>query len=361
MPPLLEHLESLLSGTGRELDLKTFKLVDQLRWFAHARRARRHTPQVARASTRTCSTAAADRLCYCGPVLQYPAERPARHASRCSSAPRSTATPGLEADLEALELALDALLRAGVPGVTVDLGDARIVRGVLAGAGVGAAVSPALHDALAAKVAARWPCTRRARRRRGRVRCRRCCACLAAPRSSPPRASATGAIPGAPHARRPGNGSPPTAPRLSAGGHRLLTWRTSAATTSTAVPFAVYTEGGIDALVRRTLRRGRRGVQPQSGPAAGFSLDVKQVAAFAGRRCCQAQCARHGARMRRCARRAAAARAGRVGRLRAAGHGHEGEEIACDHELGRPRGNGRYARCADRSVRIPRKSRPNEQ
>jgi ATP phosphoribosyltransferase regulatory subunit HisZ len=55
MPPLLEHLESLLSGTGRELDLKTFKLVDQLsgRTWACVATPRRRRP----ASTPTCSTA----------------------------------------------------------------------------------------------------------------------------------------------------------------------------------------------------------------------------------------------------------------------------------------------------------------
>jgi ATP phosphoribosyltransferase regulatory subunit len=57
IPPLLEHLESLLSGTGRELDLKTFKLVDQLSGRTLGLRADT-TPQAA-ASMRTCSTAKA--------------------------------------------------------------------------------------------------------------------------------------------------------------------------------------------------------------------------------------------------------------------------------------------------------------
>jgi hypothetical protein len=92
MPPLLEHLESLLSGTGEALDLQTFKLVDQLsgRSWACAPTPRRRS----RASTPTCSTArawracaTAARCCTPGPTGRMPP------ASRCSSAPRSTATP----------------------------------------------------------------------------------------------------------------------------------------------------------------------------------------------------------------------------------------------------------------------------
>ena len=94
MPPLLEHLESLLSGTGRELDLKTFKLVDQLSGRTLGLRADT-TPQVARIDAHLLNRQGVTRLCYCGPVLHTRA-RPARtpRASRCSSAPRSTVTPG---------------------------------------------------------------------------------------------------------------------------------------------------------------------------------------------------------------------------------------------------------------------------
>jgi len=68
MPPLLEHLESLLSGTGRELDLKTFKLVDQLSGRTLGVRADT-TPQVARIDAHLLNRQGVARLCYCGPVL----------------------------------------------------------------------------------------------------------------------------------------------------------------------------------------------------------------------------------------------------------------------------------------------------
>jgi hypothetical protein len=92
MPPLLEHLESLLSGTGRDLDLKTFKLVDQLSGRTLGVRADT-TPQVARIDAHLLNRAGVTRLCYCGPVLHTRPPGWRRRASRCSSAPRSSATP----------------------------------------------------------------------------------------------------------------------------------------------------------------------------------------------------------------------------------------------------------------------------
>ena len=68
MPPLLEHLESLLSGTGRALDLQTFKLVDQLSGRTLGLRADT-TPQVARIDAHLLNRSGVTRLCYCGPVL----------------------------------------------------------------------------------------------------------------------------------------------------------------------------------------------------------------------------------------------------------------------------------------------------
>src|SRR5687767_3320731 len=68
MPPLLEHLESLLSGTGTDLGLKTFKLVDQLSGRTLGVRADT-TPQVARIDAHLLNRNGVARLAYCGPVL----------------------------------------------------------------------------------------------------------------------------------------------------------------------------------------------------------------------------------------------------------------------------------------------------
>jgi ATP phosphoribosyltransferase regulatory subunit len=148
MPPLMEHIESLLSGTGRELDLKTFKLVDQLSGRTLGVRADT-TPQVARIDAHLLNRAGVTRLCYCGPVLHT---RP--------SGMQSTREPlqfgaeiyghaGLEADLEVQDLALDCLGGAGIASPALDLADARIARALLEG--IEASRRSDIHAALAAK------------------------------------------------------------------------------------------------------------------------------------------------------------------------------------------------------------------
>ena len=132
MPPLLEHLESLLSGTGRELDLKTFKLVDQLSGRTLGLRADT-TPQAARIDAHLLNREGVTRLCYCGPVLHT---RPAGLSGTREPLQLGAEIfghAGLEADLEAAELALDALSSAGLSDLVIDLADARVLRGVLAG------------------------------------------------------------------------------------------------------------------------------------------------------------------------------------------------------------------------------------
>ena len=150
MPPLLEYLESLLSGTGRELDLQTFKLVDQLSGRSLGLRADT-TPQVARIDAHLLNRAGVSRLCYCGPVLHT---RPgAPHATRepLQLGAEVYGHAGLEADLEVQELALDMLRAAGLNGLVLDLADARIVRGVLAGVSVDGNALQNVVAALAAK------------------------------------------------------------------------------------------------------------------------------------------------------------------------------------------------------------------
>ncbi|OGA98513.1 MAG: ATP phosphoribosyltransferase regulatory subunit [Burkholderiales bacterium RIFCSPHIGHO2_12_FULL_69_20] len=150
MPPLLEHLESLLSGTGRALDLRTFKLVDQLSGRSLGIRADT-TPQVARIDAHLLNRQGVTRLCYCGPVLHT---RPqSAHATRepLQLGAEIYGHAGLEADLEVQDLALDGLRAAGLKDLVLDLADARIVRGVLAGVPAEAAVLNEVVTALAAK------------------------------------------------------------------------------------------------------------------------------------------------------------------------------------------------------------------
>lgn len=153
MPPLLEHLESLLTGTGEALDLQTFKLVDQLSGRSMGLRADT-TPQVARIDAHLLNRKGVTRLCYCGPVLHTRPDRP--HATRepLQFGAELFGHAGLEADLEALQLARECLRIANVPSTTIDLADVRIVRNLLAGVSVNAQVLSGIHAALAAKDAA---------------------------------------------------------------------------------------------------------------------------------------------------------------------------------------------------------------
>jgi len=150
MPPLLEHLESLLTGTGEALDLQTFKLVDQLSGRTLGLRADT-TPQVARIDAHLLNRNGVARLCYCGPVLHTRADRP--HATRepLQFGAEIYGHVGLEADLEAQMLALEGLKAAGVTELSVDMADARIVNSLLAGAAVSAKTLALIHAALAAK------------------------------------------------------------------------------------------------------------------------------------------------------------------------------------------------------------------
>jgi len=150
MPPLLEHLESLLTGTGEALDLQTFKLVDQLSGRSMGLRADT-TPQVARIDAHLLNRKGITRLCYCGPVLHTRPDKP--HATRepLQFGAEIYGHAGLEADLEALRLARECLRVAEVRNTTIDLADVRVVSSLLESVAPDAQVLAAIHAALAAK------------------------------------------------------------------------------------------------------------------------------------------------------------------------------------------------------------------
>ena len=150
MPPLLEHLESRLSGTGEALDLQTFKLVDQLSGRMMGLRAD-STPQVARIDAHLLNRKGVTRLCYCGPVLHTRPDSP--HATRepLQFGAEIYGHGGLEADLESLTLALDCLKAAQIGNIIVDMADARIVHALLDGVSLDSVRLAQVHAALAAK------------------------------------------------------------------------------------------------------------------------------------------------------------------------------------------------------------------
>ncbi len=150
IPPLLEHLDSLLTGTGEELDLQTFKLVDQLSGRSIGLRADT-TQQVARIDAHLLNRQGVTRLCYCGPVLHAKPDKP--HATRepLQFGAEIYGHSGLEADVEILGLAGECLRGAGVSDFTTDVADVRIVRRLLDGIEIASSLLRDLHQALAQK------------------------------------------------------------------------------------------------------------------------------------------------------------------------------------------------------------------
>jgi ATP phosphoribosyltransferase regulatory subunit len=127
MPPLLEYVESLLTGSGHDLDLRTFKLVDQLSGRSMGLRAD-ITPQVARIDAHLLNRQGVTRLCYCGNVVHtLPA------AFNGTREPLQIGLElyghaGLEADIEVLRLLALSLESGGLAASRIDLSHVRVFR-----------------------------------------------------------------------------------------------------------------------------------------------------------------------------------------------------------------------------------------
>lgn len=150
MPPLLEYLESLLTGGGTDLNLRTFKLVDQLSGRTLGLRADT-TPQVARIDAHLLNRQGVTRLCYAGSVLHT---RPrGLHATReqIQIGAEIYGHAGLEADLEVQQLMLDALRLAGITDVRLDLCHAGVLLELFERDPIAAERGETLYEALAGK------------------------------------------------------------------------------------------------------------------------------------------------------------------------------------------------------------------
>jgi len=150
MPPLLEYTESLLTGTGHDLDLRTFKLVDQLSGRMMGVRAD-ITPQVARIDAHLLNRGGVTRLCYAGSVLHARAQSPASSREPLQIGAELFGMAGVEGDLEILRLLCRALEAAGVRGARIDIGHVAVFRTLARDAGLGHELEVELFEALQAK------------------------------------------------------------------------------------------------------------------------------------------------------------------------------------------------------------------
>lgn len=149
-PPLIEYLDSLLTGTGRDLDLRTFKLVDQLSGRQLGLRAD-FTPQTARIDAHILNRPGVVRLCYAGPVLHTRPAQPLASREPLQVGAELYGHAGLAADAEVQQLAVESLRRAGVTRIQFDLGHTGVVRALLAADAGAQSAGDELLAALGAK------------------------------------------------------------------------------------------------------------------------------------------------------------------------------------------------------------------
>lgn len=334
MPPLLEHLDSLLTGAGRELDLRTFKLVDQLSGRSLGVRAD-STPQVARIDAHLLNRQGVTRLCYCGPVLHTRPEAAHRTREPLQLGAEIYGHAGLEADLEVQDLALDSLRAAGLTRLMLDLADARIMRGLMSGVPVEAGMLREVVEALAIKdagslkrLSSSFPVEVRAGLLALPSLYGDDSVLQAARRVLPRRPLIDAALDDmawlSSHVRRAHGGVEIGFDLADVGGHGYYS----------GVRFAVYSAGSADAVLRGGRYDEIGAVFGRNRPAVGFSTDLKAIVAIV---------------MPEPRRMAIRAPWGEDPGLRAAirslreqaetvvcilpGHEHEGEEFDCDREL----------------------------
>ncbi|RUQ33156.1 MAG: ATP phosphoribosyltransferase regulatory subunit [Candidatus Competibacteraceae bacterium] len=150
IPPLIEFLDSLLTGAGDDLELQTFKLTDQLSGRMMGVRADM-TPQVARIDAHLLKRAGPVRLCYLGPVLRTRADGFGGSRSPYQAGVELYGHRGNESDLEVLTLMLTTLQTAGISPVHLDLGHVAIFRELLRQAGLTREQEALLFEALQRK------------------------------------------------------------------------------------------------------------------------------------------------------------------------------------------------------------------
>lgn len=149
-PPLLEYAESLLIDGSADMDLRTFKLVDQLSGRTLALRAD-ITPQVARIDAHLLNRQGLARLCYAGSVLHTQPAGLTSTRELLQIGAELYGHAGLESDLEIQQLMLQTLTLLGIENVHLDLGHVGVFRALVNHAGIGKELENDLFAALQSK------------------------------------------------------------------------------------------------------------------------------------------------------------------------------------------------------------------
>ncbi len=150
IPPLIEYLESLFTGTGHDLELQTFKLTDQLTGRMMGVRADM-TPQAARIDAHTLGQEGITRLCYAGHVLHTRPRHMLTGRTPIQAGCELFGSASESADMEVISLMLEALRVAGLPRIHLDLAHVSIYESLIGEADVDRETEAAIFDAMARK------------------------------------------------------------------------------------------------------------------------------------------------------------------------------------------------------------------
>ncbi len=146
-PPLIEYAGSLLIRDGADMDLRTFKLVDQLSGRTLALRAD-ITPQVARIDAHLLNRQGVARLCYAGSVVHTQPSGLMSTREPLQIGAELYGHAGIESDLEIQRLMLRSLAQLGIDGIHLDLGHVDVFQALLADAEIGNDLERSLFIAL---------------------------------------------------------------------------------------------------------------------------------------------------------------------------------------------------------------------
>ena len=150
IPPMIEYMDSLLTGTGKDLDLQIFKLTDQLSGRLMGVRADT-TPQVARIDAHNLKRDVPTRLCYLGTVLHTRPENTGGNRSPLQVGAELYGHKGIESDIEVLCLMIETIKKAGLENIHVDLGHVGIYNNLIQLAMLDEDSESALFDVLQRK------------------------------------------------------------------------------------------------------------------------------------------------------------------------------------------------------------------
>lgn len=150
MPPMIEYLEALLTGVGKELDLQTFKITDQLTGRLMGIRPDM-TPQAARIDAHYLKRNAPTRLCYLDSVLRTRPDEFGGSREPLQLGAELFGHAGPESDAEILSLMIATLGLVGVENLHIDLGHIGVFRGLIGESKLDAEEESDLFDALQRK------------------------------------------------------------------------------------------------------------------------------------------------------------------------------------------------------------------